>query len=434
MGQQARSAQVPPVAASVGTARRLVTATLQDAGADQDTVDVAELLVSEVVTNAVLHTDTEIEVRVRAGGPGVLVEVSDRSLQLPRQRTHDSESVSGRGLDLVEMLAAQFGVAVGPDGAKSVWFTLGDAAAPSAPGWPAPATAAAVVVSLLPNLPVGLYRVLQQHNEALLREYELYLLDPTGAAGQEVGRRITAAARARAGLAATVLAAIEHLPDSAHHDVTVTTSEHDLDGLRLLVAAFAEAEELATRGLLLARPAVPELQVLRLWMFGQLADQLAGNPPTPWQLPDPEPVTGPVAAALEPAAPEPAAPARRADTDWVATCVQAVVAADDRNRILAASTAAAALFGWQPGELVGQRITVLIPPQLREAHLTGYTQHLLTGRTVLIGRAVTLPALRHDGSTTTVQLRLQTAPGPLYLAWFDTPDNPATADRHQPSS
>ncbi len=100
-------------------------------------------------------------------------------------------------------------------------------------------------VGVLPGLPVGLYRVLQEQNEALLREYELYCFqtaadcwggDPDGAA------RMGAASRARAHLATSALASIGDLPDSAHHDALITAPAADLEGFRHLAEVFTAAE------------------------------------------------------------------------------------------------------------------------------------------------------------------------------------------------
>ena len=73
------SETLAPEPASVGRARRLVTAALAAAGYDEDVADVVTLLVSEVVTNALLHAGTAIGLRCQRRGAGVRVEVFDRS-------------------------------------------------------------------------------------------------------------------------------------------------------------------------------------------------------------------------------------------------------------------------------------------------------------------------------------------------------------------
>jgi anti-sigma regulatory factor (Ser/Thr protein kinase) len=70
------------VPGSVGEARELVRDLLEDEGRD-DLVETATLLVSEIVTNAILHAGTPIEVRAVVDESGVRVEVGDGSEHLP---------------------------------------------------------------------------------------------------------------------------------------------------------------------------------------------------------------------------------------------------------------------------------------------------------------------------------------------------------------
>ncbi|MFF8030201.1 MULTISPECIES: ATP-binding protein [unclassified Streptomyces] len=93
---------------------------------DLDSVgDLAALLVSELVTNALRHAAGPIGVRlVRPSGPGVLlVEVSDPLPDLPRERTARPEDESGRGLQLLASASRRWGARPGGAG-KTVWFEL----------------------------------------------------------------------------------------------------------------------------------------------------------------------------------------------------------------------------------------------------------------------------------------------------------------------
>jgi anti-sigma regulatory factor (Ser/Thr protein kinase) len=88
--------------------------------------DVAALLVSELVTNALRHATGPIGVRlVRPGAvDGVLlVEVSDPLPDPPRERVAALEDESGRGLQLVAHAARRWGTRPGVTG-KTVWFEL----------------------------------------------------------------------------------------------------------------------------------------------------------------------------------------------------------------------------------------------------------------------------------------------------------------------
>lgn len=155
----------------VSEARRLATATFAAWDMDPDQSELALLLVSEVVTNAVLHASVtpspagrrfdleldplsdpppsavnvgtltpatglalgahyapvyrprEFTIRLRRGAESVWVEVFDPDLRLPRLRTARATDEGGRGLYLVEQLATRWGSRPTPEG-KTVWFEV----------------------------------------------------------------------------------------------------------------------------------------------------------------------------------------------------------------------------------------------------------------------------------------------------------------------
>ncbi|MEO6808675.1 MAG: PAS domain S-box protein [Isosphaeraceae bacterium] len=88
----------------------------------------------------------------------------------------------------------------------------------------------------------------------------------------------------------------------------------------------------------------------------------------------------------------------------------AVVAADGAQRILYINPSAEQLLGWSSAELIGQALTTIVPPRLREAHLAGFERYLTTGETKLLGRPTRVPALRRDGSEVEIELTLSAAP------------------------
>ncbi len=164
----------------VSEARRLAATTFAAWGMDPDQADLACLLVSEVVTNAVLHASItpspsgrrfeldadppvpipsavpaalpsawpaavaavaaqawenpvahpaqahrprEFTIRLRRGAETIWVEVFDPDLRLPRLRTARATDEGGRGLYLVEQLATRWGSRPTPEG-KAVWFEI----------------------------------------------------------------------------------------------------------------------------------------------------------------------------------------------------------------------------------------------------------------------------------------------------------------------
>lgn len=113
-------------------ARRFVADTLSRWG-DDSLVEAAALLVSELVTNAVVHARSDVDVVVdRSGGRAVLrVEVHDGSAQRPMPGVFDLEALSGRGLALIEAMSTRWGVEAHSAG-KRVWFELEEPAAADA--------------------------------------------------------------------------------------------------------------------------------------------------------------------------------------------------------------------------------------------------------------------------------------------------------------
>ena len=114
--------RLAPELQSAGRARRFVDETLRrwDCG---EQLDVVTLLVSEVVTNAIVHARTEVEVSVQLTPDAVRIEVIDHADVVPEARVAADDDTTGRGLALVEALASAWGVEARPDG-KAVWFEV----------------------------------------------------------------------------------------------------------------------------------------------------------------------------------------------------------------------------------------------------------------------------------------------------------------------
>ncbi|MGZ4598062.1 MAG: SpoIIE family protein phosphatase [Actinomycetes bacterium] len=92
---------------------------------DDDTIAAAQLLVSELVTNSVVHAASAVEVECEHDGDGVTVRVRDADtgpLALPRS-DHAELGEGGRGLVLVDQLADAWGTEH-HGGRKTVWFHL----------------------------------------------------------------------------------------------------------------------------------------------------------------------------------------------------------------------------------------------------------------------------------------------------------------------
>ena len=118
---------------AVAEARRFVGGRLAHWSVGDDVTAAGLLVVSELVTNAVLYghgAGTLLVRRDRDARPGrILVEVSDRSRALPQPRDADEDSEIGRGLHIVEACSLEWGVRPDGDG-KVVWAALADASVP----------------------------------------------------------------------------------------------------------------------------------------------------------------------------------------------------------------------------------------------------------------------------------------------------------------
>lgn len=96
--------------------------TLFDPGAGE-TLGVAQLLLTELVSNAVRHSDRPVVIRLHVGDGRVRVGVEDTSERMPVLRHQKDAAAEGRGLRLVDTLASDWGVRLVEHG-KVVWFEL----------------------------------------------------------------------------------------------------------------------------------------------------------------------------------------------------------------------------------------------------------------------------------------------------------------------
>jgi CheY-like chemotaxis protein len=116
------STQLPGDLTSARLARQFVEQTLESSPF-AELLDTAQLLISELVTNAVVHGNAEPRVDIHLDGTSVRFEVHDDDPTLPTAGTADSLDESGRGLGLVESLAPRWG-AEPTAGGKIVWFEI----------------------------------------------------------------------------------------------------------------------------------------------------------------------------------------------------------------------------------------------------------------------------------------------------------------------
>lgn len=420
----APSRRFPPEPESVAEARRFVRATLD--GAAPDTLDTAQLLVSELVTNAVLHARTEVEVTARAGDGGVLVRVGDRRPERGLVPYGSSAYTgTGQGLVLVERLASRHGFDTG-DAVKTVWFELWPEGAPSPPpsdGWGAapPRYGQGETVTLL-DVPAALCLTCVQHRHTLLNETVLALAsgDVPGVTAEDLTIALDMNDVISAGVTATL---IRQHAEAEFGSLPLWVPSDAGPPMETLRAVLDVAEEAARDERLLTLPALPRSRGFQEWLFDQIGDQLAGERPASWTVMPREPGAG-------------ASESVRWDAGRVQTSRVATIAADESNRIIAVNGPAADLLGWPADELVGQPLTALIPEHLRRRHTVAFTSLLLSGQPRILGRSLPLPALHRDGGLVPVRLFVEsqeTADGrTVFVAEFSPRGSPPSPPSRPP--
>ena len=107
----------------VAAARKRAAEAFTEAELDKNESQILVLLVSELVTNAVVHALPPVELSIDIDRWRTRIEVSDSVGLVPHARSADPGASGGRGLALVETLATQWGTTIGERG-KSVWLEL----------------------------------------------------------------------------------------------------------------------------------------------------------------------------------------------------------------------------------------------------------------------------------------------------------------------
>lgn len=123
MGAGHRSVEYAPCPSAAGQARAEVRRQLESWGLTEQS-ETVELLVSELVTNALVHAESRLRLTLTAAHGLLRCEVSDADARRPRVRRVTQTSEGGRGMFLVDALAQRWGCHEDGTG-KTVWFELG---------------------------------------------------------------------------------------------------------------------------------------------------------------------------------------------------------------------------------------------------------------------------------------------------------------------
>lgn len=371
-------------------------------------LDAALLALSEVVTNAFVHTGAEVSVRVWTGREGTRVEVQDGSPHLPARRHYADTAGTGRGLQIVEEVTDRWGATQHSTG-KTVWFEVGDPVGhgtgdtrgtpPERPSEDGPAHQVT-----LRKAPLLMHWAWQEHAAALLREYLLHVLDED----DTILDRHAEASEAMSLLHEQI--PVPELPDDPDGlmagalEPDVTADEVVLRIPATSVAHFATLDDLlacatqeARAGRFLGPPVQPEIEEMREWICTETARQVSGlGPATPWA------ARTDVRATLADQAQLLATYATLGDADGP------LLATDEASIIVAASPAAVSLLGYDHAEdLLGRRVLVVVPPRYHQAHIAGTTLNATNGRDALLGVPLVVPMVRADGSEVPVSIEVR---------------------------
>lgn len=114
--------EIPPASTGIGAARRFAREQLEGWGLD-GLVETTVLVISELVTNAILHGGRGAVLTLTADSARMRGEVRDGSASEPVMRSYSETATTGRGMVIVDALAAAWG-SFPVDGGKVVWFEL----------------------------------------------------------------------------------------------------------------------------------------------------------------------------------------------------------------------------------------------------------------------------------------------------------------------
>ena len=256
----------------------------------------AELVVAELVTNALLHGEPPVTLRVTRAGDDVRLEVDDQGRQRPVVLRSDHDAMTGRGLGLVAHLARSWGVDPLPSGGKTVWAELspatgmGDRADTDAEevdveallaSWADLDDAAEDVFTVsLGAVPTELLLAAKAHIDNLVREFILAASAADGPEGAQLSSDLAELVQtvvhgftdARVQIKQQALTAAARGEPLVDLRLTVPVSA--ADAAERYLAALDEADRYARGARLLTLETPPVHRVFREWYVGSLVQEL----------------------------------------------------------------------------------------------------------------------------------------------------------------
>jgi len=300
---------------SVQEARRWAVRTCE-AIARPDLAECAELGVSELVTNALLHADPPVRLQLRGTTEHPRIEVSDASVVAPQPGSvgggidldafdldaFDSGSAEdidvtelsgfGRGLDIVARASAAWGAVIEEDG-KTVWFEpAADFSDDSGPDFQLMAppdageqrTRMGEIAIQIVGVPVHAFSRFQRHYRDLRREIRLLALAheddyPLAKVLSEHFNALEGPLRSGMGRE-QVDGALEAGRESI--DLRLRMSPYVARQIGELIDLLDAADDFSRAERLLTAPRLPEQRAFQIWFLSEFRRQAAGAAPQPW--------------------------------------------------------------------------------------------------------------------------------------------------------
>lgn len=313
--QHPQSLDMAPGPHSVGEARRWVVGTCEQLGRPE-LAECAELAISELVTNAVLHGEPPVRLQLRGTPAHPRFEVHDGSTIAPQASTEaagfdldafdldafdalDEDQLAalttvGRGLDIVARASVAWGAEIEEDG-KAVWFEPAaelaeGAGAPyqltySAPPLVEDHTRVGEVAVQINGVPIRAFGHFQRHYRDLRREIRLLALAheddyPLAKILSEHFDALERPLRANMGREQ-----VDHARKAGQSvvDLRLRMPREAARQIGGLIDLLDAADEFSRAQRLLTAPRPPEQRAFQIWFLGEFRRQSAGAPPVAWQ-------------------------------------------------------------------------------------------------------------------------------------------------------
>ncbi|HWM73905.1 MAG TPA: ATP-binding protein [Nocardioides sp.] len=285
-------------------ARRWVVGTCADIGRD-DLIECAEIAVSELVTNALLHAEAPISVRVRGTREHPRVEVRDGSRlvpELPPTTTPQDEAelllTFGRGLSIVARASDAWGVDLDDEG-KVVWFApatafaehigtegrvTGTSGEDEADGEDDGEADIDLVDFSIRGIPVHDYITSTRHYRELRREIRLLALAhqddyPLAKNLSDLFGAMDQPARAQVG---TQQIEAAYAAGEETTDLELTLPRRIVERVDLFIEMLDLADEFCRAERLLSVARTPEERAFQTWFLREFVRQAGGEKPQPW--------------------------------------------------------------------------------------------------------------------------------------------------------